>query len=252
MVVQGFLTSPQARPFDMRLDSGASLAIMGAASTGKSRLLAGLCGDGVQPAKSLNARSTPQAMVKGAIPDRAAEALSALGLWDLRRTPIGDLSSTQRMACSLLPVAVCDQGVAGIDGQLDTLDLWVLDATLDLLLGRVGLTLIAVTSRPDIAARFGQVAVLSTRGLRAWGSPEALRGDAAPYRATVKARNSDAVRHVAKRLGLTVLRDQETITVTLDRGLDEAVALCLEGYADIEAVTIRVPTLAEVVRKNGP
>lgn len=253
----GFLTSPNARPLDLSVDMGAKLAIVGPPSSGKSRLLATLKSNlqqGVtwtQPVH-VSGRSTPQGVVRSFGPDRATEALSALGLWDCRKSPISELSGSLQRMCQLLPCLAAEVGVVALDGELDWLDLWTLEAALDVLQRRTGAAIIVVTGRPDVASRMERVAVVSSRGLRAFGTPAELREEAGPMVAEIESENSPLVRAVAPSLGLTVRADEQHLRVTLDRGLDDAVRLCLAGYAAIRAVTIRTPDLAEAIKKRVP
>lgn len=238
------------------LAKGARLAILGPSPSGKSRLLhamaeAARC-DVVWPHARIGNRVHPEQALKGFSPTAKAEALTAAGLWEYRRTHAEELSPGQRTACRLLPCLAARSGLIAIDGDLDSLDLWTLTPVLEMLMAESDAALAIVTSRPDIAEAMHQILLLSARGVRAQGSPAELRRSAEPFTAVLQSESREAVRQASKALEMQVIEDGEELKVLLNGGLEDAARLALTGYGAIDVVTIRRPTLGTVLREKGP
>lgn len=252
--LESFEIAPKSRPFDLTVFEGTSLAVLGPSGCGKSRLIEALgqaCKSVTRPLETFPARATPQSLVRHLGADAATEALSLLGLWDVRRETISNLTSGKRRMSALLPVVAAQSGLVLVDGELDLVDLWLQEQLMNHLVNRPKTGLVIVTLRPDVAEYCSEIAVVNNKGLRATGTVEDLRRDMAPFEARIHSQNSQAVRHVTRGLGLQLLQDNDALHVKLDRGLDEAVKLCLKGYAAVDAVTVRIPSLKEVIRHRG-
>ncbi|HLK15522.1 MAG TPA: ATP-binding cassette domain-containing protein, partial [Fimbriimonadaceae bacterium] len=138
----------------LRLAAGQSLAVVGRANAGKSRFLSVLSrsespprgsvsvtgsvfeANGVEPGR----RVRPQSLAASSGPgssERAARALSAVALWNARKSPMFELSPGQRRAATLLRALVSEAEVVVIDGLLDELDPWTQSDVLSLLRARM-------------------------------------------------------------------------------------------------------------------
>ncbi len=254
--VDEFLTSPKARPFSISLAEGARLAILGPSPCGKTRLLQALR-DGTRespilPIERLSARVFPERALKGFSPTAKAEALTAAGLWEHRRTPVEALSPGQRLACRLLPCLAAREGLVLLDGELDHLDLWTLESVLQTMVAPSRTALAVVTSRPDVAEQMSRILLLTPRGLRLEGTPDELRSSAEPFSALIQTETTALARQACAALQLQVMEDGENLRIALDGGLEDAARLALHGYAALDAITIRRPTLGQVLRERGP
>lgn len=249
--VDSFRGHPKARELSLTLSAGSQLAIMGPVGTGKSSLLKAM-GDSVADGVAVyevspvtNLRATPQAIVKAFGAERATQAMSLLGLWEDRRTAIRELSDSKRRSCALLPIAAAMEGLLLIDEHLDALDPWRLQPLMEDLALRLGVALAAVTHRPDLAEKLGVLCVLGSRGPLFFGSVDELKTQAGPVECHVTTSNSEAVRNIAKSLGMFVKRDGNGLLIKLDQGAQEVARLCMSGYAHIESVLVVERTIEE-------
>lgn len=252
--VEGFLTAPGAVPLEISVSAGARLAVLGPSPSGKTRLLEALSASVGRDIplwngeiRGLSPRATPGSVLKRFGADAAARALVATGLWDQRSRPIRELQGGERRVCSVLEPLAAGQGVALLDEVLDRFDPWRLASLLRGFAEVPDLAVVAVTTRPDLAAHFGTLAVLGTKGLRWFGKAEDLRRRSTPATMVAETENSAAVRSVARAIGVRVLADEDQLVLQLEDGLEQAVELCLKGYAHLRAVTIRTPSLTEAL-----
>lgn len=254
VAVRGFLCSEKARPLDLDIPVGAKLAVMGPAAAGKSRLARAILDAAPKETETVLAdqpntgpRATPENIAKQFGSKAAGAAIGDLGLWDDRKKLVRSLPQSSQDACALLEGLAMPSGLLVVDRALDKLDPWRLETVLGRLLANPELTLVVITNRADIAERLGQLCVVSARGLRFMGSPRELIESIEPATIRVLAKNSEAVAMVARPLGLRITQEGPETTLKLDQGLQAAAQLALQGYGNVEAVTIRRPTLAEAL-----
>jgi ABC-type multidrug transport system ATPase subunit len=263
---EGLRLRRNAAPFDLRLTAGDAVAVVGPAGAGKTTLLQSVLGRARPQAGSVSLhgraaeaglpgfslRTSPQSIARracGKNPALAAEALTALGLWDVRRLALSQLSPGLQAACALLPLFAPEAGVLVADGALDQLGPWVLDGAIAALKERAtaGACVLAATVRPDVAEAFGDVLVLRNGELRFWGGVEELLDRSRPGEILVEAGDQGAVRAICEPLSLEVEEVPEGLRLSAAQSQEAAARLLLQGYGAVRAVVLRRPTVAEAL-----
>lgn len=255
------------------LAAGQSLAVVGRAGSGKSRFLSVLVGERAPARGEVRRHGTfaqveplapsrrvdPQALAsqpedrrsrrRGSSVERAAEVLDATGLWHLRKESLAELSHGQVAVASLLPVLGGSADALVFDGELDTLDPWVLSRVLGLLKARAkdGVCALIATNRPEIAAEADVVIVLQEQEIRFAGSPQDLIRSTTPSRLEVGTNNCPGARAVAEPFEVMVSESEGLVRFEAADGQALAARLLLEGYGDVKFVVLREPTFAEAL-----
>jgi ABC-2 type transport system ATP-binding protein len=251
----------------LRLSAGQSLAVVGRAGSGKSRFLSMLGQNDfavrgtvrrtgsisthlpVELPRRAKLQSLAATAGNGAN-DRAAQALSAVGLWPERKSPLSDLSPGLRQAAMLLPALVSRDEIIVIDGLLDTLDPWTVHQVLALLQQRLGegQTVCVATNRPDIAARMDVLVVLEKLHIRFAGSPNDLIRSAIVSRLEVHSESHAAVRALARPFEVTINQADGVTLLEAAEGQEIAAKLLLEGYGDVKFIVLTQPTIETALR----
>lgn len=252
-----------------RLASGQSLAVLGPAASGKSRLLRVLAG-AERPAtgrvelaeaptwaglEGTSRRTTPLALAKRlAGPKgmgRATEALADCGLWDARAKGLFELSPTLLAACELLPVLLAPPAPLIVDGALDRLDPWTFESVWRSVRRRLaqGSVLVAATHRSDRLHLFSSLVVLRDERVRFFGTLEDLVGAAGPMEIVVESRRSAEVRALVEPFEATLRETDRGLEVKVADGQELAAKLLLEGYGDARVVLVRRATVEEALRR---
>ncbi len=244
--------------------SGQSVAILGPAASGKTRLLNVLAGQ-ERPgqgrvhlrgrvahagSEGLSRRTKVQAIPRVSL-DVATEVLLTLGLHEVRNVSYGDLSPTQAVACELVNPLLSDAEVMLFDGQLDLLDPWT-GAMVQERLRRErakGRTVVFVTHRPDLAARADAVIVLRGNQVRFAGSMEELLRAGSPHTVTVSTEDQAGVKALVEPFEVSVRLEGDTMRLEAKEGQALAARLLLEGYGDVRYVVVRPPTFEEALRR---
>jgi ABC-type multidrug transport system ATPase subunit len=197
---------------------------------------------------------TPQSLtqrVRGAkpTPSALAEALTALGLWNVRKTPVARLSPSQRVSSQLLPFLAYPPDVLLIDGLLEELDPWAARNALELIdrLCAGGMALIAVTRQPVLAESWEGCVVLSADGAVYVGELPALRDRLREIRALVSSENHGTARALLQPFQVRVEKRDGCTWLIAPAGQEAAARLVTEGYCDVEAVAVRNPSLLEAL-----
>lgn len=256
-----FSLGPQGPTASIGLAPGQSLAVVGPAASGKTRLLKCLVGEekaaqgrvhaisrpAVASREGFSKRSTPQSIVRNAAAGTKGkflgQALIACGLWDLRQRHLEQLSSSQIAACELLSCLGLDSRLLVIDGQLDRLDPWTLSSVLDELRARLtaGAAVVAVTNRPELLIQFDCAIVLDRSGILFAGSVSDLLASGNTS-VEVESRLQPGTRALAEPLTVDV-EERSSAGVFSPRDGQAAVAsLLLEGYGDVRYVVLRQPS----------
>lgn len=253
----------QSPVLTLTLSSGQTVAIVGPAGSGKSRLLRILGGRDAPPSGEVKIettvgwptpvaekRHTPQQLARvsgpGSQASRATDALTATRLWEQRQTPVAELSPGQQLACELLPLLSHDDGLICLDGYLDHLDPWALQNTRDLLRKRLaaGAAMAIVTHRPDLVEQCDfVVAVNNGQVVHAGRVQDLLKR--APHEMEVVTERQQAVRALVKPFEIHITEQKRSMVVKAEEGQSLAAKLLLEGYGDIRYIIHRQPTLEE-------
>ncbi len=251
----------------MSVGSGQSLAVVGPSGSGKSHFLHLVGGSesakkgtvtvqgaiAFASAEGVSRRTKVQAALpRGDAEPRAprvADLLYKLGLAELRHKQVGELTSGQFAAYELLRGMAASADLLLIDGQLDLLDPWALNAAMGMLRemqGR-GATVVAATNRPDLIAQFDAVIVLQNKVVKFAGLIEDLRR-IGPKQSVEAATNRQAgVRALVEPFQVDVTQTPEGFRFEAAEGQELAARLLLEGYGDVKFVVWRTPTLEEAL-----
>jgi len=257
------------RTLSARLSAGQSLAVLGRAASGKSRLLRVLGGaerpaqgivelDGAVAVAGLNAaprRATPQLIATRAAgvggKEAAAGALGDLGLWDVRAKALSELSPGQIAACELLVPLLAQARLLVVDGQLDRLDPWTLPGAWERLQRRLaqGAAVVAATHRTDQLASFSSLVVLKAQDVRFFGSLADLLRSAKLTEIIVETDDEAGVRALVEPFEVTLRQTKHGLAMRAAEGREIAAKLLLEGYGDVKLTLVREPTPDEALRK---
>lgn len=255
-------------PISFALEPGERMAVVGPAGSGKTELLRLLgseapavrgcvwCAGEVALARlpRVPPLATPQSLVQRArgrkpSPSALTESLTALGLWECRKTPLSRLSPSQRSAAELLPFLAAPPEVLLIDGLLEELDPWAARATLQLLdrlCGR-GMTLVCATRNPAFAHGWEAILVLHRGGRAFLGTIQELQDRIREVRALVSSDAHPAARALLEPFQVRVEQKDGYTWLIASAGQETAARLLVEGYLDVQAVAVRSPTLAEAL-----
>lgn len=255
----------------LRLEPRQSMFVYGRSGAGKTRFLRSLTGS-AKPARgtaklSVEAsmagfdgaarKATPESIARRAAghggASRIAEALSALGLWDVRSAPIAELSEGQAAAAQLATPLASMAGLLVIDGQLDLLDPWTLRSVMDLLSKRVAkeASLCVATNRPEFMRWADLVVVWKDQRPQFAGSPAELARTGEPSKIEVRTLNRPSASGIAAPFSVRIEESAGGLTVRAESGHALAARLLLEGYGDVEGVSIAEPTFEDLLRGLG-
>lgn len=256
-----------ADPFSWAAAAGSSWAVMGRAGSGKSLVLETLAGR-ARPVSGSVQRSLPIAIASQDFNRRAtvqrtamdllgrddtglvAEVLTALDLWEVRRSIIDRLSPARQSAIAILPLFCPGPAILICDGWLDRLGPWALGPAMELLLPRLaqGSVLVVATDRPDIAQKLGSLVVMRELGVGFAGGWLELEHRMGQVDSIVVTGDPERIAAAADALELTakILPGGEVL-IAAAPGQDVAVRLLLEGYGAVRTVISRPPTTEELL-----
>lgn len=267
LLLEGFSLAPRGPVLTLELRPGDRYAVMGPSASGKSRLLRAVQ-EGERPAQGsltvagtvccaglgrLGRRVTPQSLARQGgrrnLADRAAQALSALGLWENRQEPVAQLSPGQTAASELLTCLMSDAELMLIDGQLDRLDPWTLGPVLDLLerVASSGRAVLAATHRADVATRLGSLLVLRDGTPSYVGSVRELLRRCRPAELDVETDDPSTAGAMAEPFAIAVHAGPDGLKVEAEDGQAVAAKLLTLGYGAVRAVVVREPSLEEAL-----
>ncbi len=247
----------------LSLNPGQSVAIVGPAASGKTRLLRFIAGQEAAPTGQIelgaragwptplkDKKQTPQQLARtGAAQGqagRASEALNATRLWESRQTPVAELSPSQQSACELLPILSHEGELICLDGYLDQLDPWTLRSLWDLLRKRMasGAAIAVVTNRPDVVEQCDLVVVVNAGQVKHAGRVLDLPRKT-DHDLEVSTENQAGVRALAAPFAIEVTHQNGAVKLKAQDGQQLAAKLLLEGYGDVRYIVHRQPTLEE-------
>jgi len=248
----------------LSLARGQSVAIVGPASSGKSRLLKYMSGQEAPPTGQVDLSSraawashvkdkkqTPQQLARSGgqhsgQASRASDALNATRLWDHRQRAVSELSPGQQHACETLSALSCDEGLICMDCHLDHLDPWTLRSVMDLLRNRMaaGCSVAVVTSRPDVVEQCDLVVVVSNGEVRHAGRVQDLH-KRSQHEIEISSERQPGVRALVAPFTIHAEHHNGKTTLQAKDGQQLAAKLLVEGYGDVKYVVHRQPTIEE-------
>jgi ABC-type multidrug transport system ATPase subunit len=249
--------------------AGSTLAVMGLAASGKSKVLR-ICAGSESPARGevirhgknvyieepeWMRRDTPISIARGLVGkgslQRVSEAISALGLWDFRQKACVSLTRSQQSAASFLPALLGGADLVCIDQAFDNVDWLVLENLWSAFqeLRRDGAVIAYATHRPDLGERADHVLVLKSESFAFSGSPETLKRTMGSTQLTVGTQNRPGVRAIADAFDVELEETSDGLRITAKEGQALAAKLISEGYGDVRYILQRAPTFAEALAR---
>lgn len=262
---------PQSAPITLKVRAGEAYALMGRAGSGKTHLLEAIKGgakltkgtvsvngDYVDSGREFLAwRLTPQGWARRLAGKHrttgSAEALTACGLWDVRKSLISHLTPSQVAACEILPLLLREGQLLLSDGGFDLIDPFVLDDALALFVERLqrGAAAVVATHRPDVAETLGNMIALGSGGKVFVGTCSELRAQAAPNKLIVTTEDGSTVRAIAEPFAIDVQETEQGLEITCPDGQELAARLLTQGYGSVRMVTIRRPSIQDALKSLG-
>lgn len=253
------------KALDFGVQAGESVAILGPAGSGKTKLLRIMAGLDA-PAHGFAEQHARVAFAGAAMPRRgrvqtlarlggpgqaarATDALTAVGLWEARQHSLSELSPGQLIACELLGPLASDAGLLAFDGQLDDLDPWALHSALALLWRRLreGAAAAIVTNRPDIAARCDFVIALKSKQPVFADSLGKLL-DGRTRTMEIVSENPRSAAALVKPFTVDAVQKGGELELKSVEGQALAAKLLTQGYGDVRLVVTRDQSLEEALR----
>lgn len=254
---------PSGPTLSLSVRSGQSIAVIGPALSGKSKLVrimaeADRPGQGAVHLRgqasaalgeSLPRRTKVQALAKGRSVQEVTELLMTLGLFEVRGETCGELSPAHAAAAELLAPWLEASEILLMDGQLDVLDPWILKRVEERMRQErsSGRSFVFATSRADLASRADGVIVLRDNQVRFAGNVEELLRSGPPHTIHVETRESGGIRALVEPFEVSVKADGEGFRMEAREGQALAARLLLEGYGDVRFVVDRPPTFEEAL-----
>jgi ABC-type multidrug transport system ATPase subunit len=207
------------------------------------------CGDPVFPR-----RATPLSLAKKALDtentQRIVVVLNALGLTDLRDVAVTKLTQSQMIACALIDSLMPEQGLAIIDGLLDLLDPWTLEAVFQVIQTdlELGKSYVLATHQPAFAERCDQLIVVRDQNMIFAGSIPQLIAETAPAQFTVDCEDQSTVAAMVEPFALNIKKSPGKIIFTTHRNQSLAAKLLTHGYGNISAISVSEPTLRDALK----
>lgn len=267
LTLDKFALAHEGELLNLELQGGDIYAIIGKSGAGKSIFLDTILGD-EKPAcgsvtiagtviaaqySSGKTRQTPFGVAKSSANKnsqrRIADALAALGLWDVKGIALGKLTQGMIVASDLLPVLLSDADLVLIDGHLDLLDPWALDGAFEEIfrLASEGTAFLVTTNRPELAERLGNIIVLQQGQVKYAGPVENLVRSVEPTEIVVEADDLSTVATMVEPFTMNVRVSGRRLVFQSEDGKEVAARLLLSGYGLVQSVVIKEPSLEEAL-----
>lgn len=267
LVLDGVALEEGRRTLSLEVLPGDTWAVMGEAASGKSRFFDVILGDS-KPDRgsfkltgrlvsagpsSVGRRATPLSVARSysGKEDSAlvVQALTALGLWEVKEEAMSRLTPSQLIATELLPCFVSDSDVALIDGHLDILDPWILESAMELIQTRAsnGASFLIATNHASIAERLGNLIVWRNSEARFAGAASELIKNSQPVELLIESDDPSTTETMVAPFAMEVRKAVGGLVVTAPDGQALAAKLLTQGYGSVKAVVIREISLAEAI-----
>ncbi|CAN5447197.1 hypothetical protein BH11ARM2_BH11ARM2_34000 [soil metagenome] len=250
----------------LTLEAGHLLAVLGPSGGGKSHFLRSLAGEerfargsyerGSGPLCAVGrvgGRTKPVSLAGqggNATPTSITDALTSVGLWDLRNEAVGKLTPSHAAAAELLPAMVEGAGLRLVDGLYEALDPWAYASALERTrwLRDAGAAFVVATNRAELAREADAILVLRSGKVVFAGTPAELLRKSQPTRLTVEADGQAGVRAIAAPFSVDIHQEGGTLRMETSEGQALAARLLLEGYGNVRSVIVQEPDIVDSLR----
>lgn len=253
------------KPFSFSIGDNQGAALFGPAGGGKTHLLdlvrgkakpyrgtVSVQGKPVESSRETFAwRSTPQSIAKRLAGRHRtsgfSDALSLLGLWEVRKDALTKLSPSQLAACAMLPLLVGPGDLLLSDGGLDALDPWVRGRCLEALAARcaMGATLLITTNQEPLALAMDQVILMSGGTVVMEGTTREILKKISPSRLLVEVDDASTVLSICEPFEVEIEELEKGWLISARDGQSLAAKLLTQGYGTVRVVKILQPSLLD-------
>lgn len=267
LVLDRLVLEEGRRSLSLEVLPGDRWAIVGPAGSGKTRLFDVLTGEAKPAAGSVlidgevavagpvagGRRLTPERVARSVAGKddsaRIVQVLTALGLWDVMNEPLARLTSSQLVATEMISGLLSNAGLVLIDGQLDVLDPWVLESTMEALRLEAdrGTAFMIATNQPELAERLGNLIVWRDSEARFAGTSRELVRNAKPVELLVETSDVTTVRTMVEPFCIEVRPTTGGLIITAPDGQALAARLLTHGYGSVKAVVVREVSFLEAL-----
>lgn len=251
----------------LELVEGDILVVAGTPSSGKSSFLKLLSGqghpvagevkvngrvgvfEGQHPRKPTQKVSLILNGLKGAKPDRVAEALYATNLWPVKDLGFHELSESQIYAFNVACGLAIESDLMVIDGHLDFLDDYCIESVWSAIYARLkrGAALALATNRLQFVHEADIVIVMQAQQVRFSGTVKELLRMAPPQQLAVRTENRKGVRALCDPFEVVVRETDEGVMLHTTQGQRVAANLLAAGYNDVQMIVQKAPTPADAI-----
>ncbi|MBS1724618.1 MAG: hypothetical protein JSS66_16875 [Armatimonadetes bacterium] len=267
--LENLVLAAGGRALSLELFAGEGYAVMGPSGSAKQGLINAVC-EREKPAsgaigrqaqvvaaleRDYSRRDTPQSLAKkysrrvsGA---KMTDVLTALGLWEMRQAPTMTMEPALAAACDLIPLLLDDSPIGVIDGQLDALDPWAREATLDVMEAdlKAGRAFLVKTNLTTIAARLGNLVVFRGDSPVFAGPVATLLRSVARTEVWIETDDPTTVSTMVEPFTVSVRILEGGVLIEADKGQEIAARLLTIGYGKVKSLVIKEPTVADALRQ---
>jgi ABC-type multidrug transport system ATPase subunit len=209
---------------------------------------------GIPTEAEFSRRDRPQSIAKSVSKDsdpRAiTEALTNLGLWDVRQSTIARLSGAQQSAVRLLEPLLNGSEILVIDQSADLFDPWITNSFSRYLRSRLAsnLTVVFATNRADFLKMADQLIVLNEEQIAFCGTEVEIRRRYGSTEIVVETTDQQDLRAIVSPFEVKMEPREDGLHLSATEGQSLAARLMLEGYGDVRCIVEREITFEEALR----
>jgi ABC-type multidrug transport system ATPase subunit len=262
--------STTGKTLSLQIEGGQLLVVLGPNGAGRADFLRVATGKSRPPTGTVNIHGTtylaevegiprrtrpinvvrPRPAVKGQ--EVATRWFVGLGLWDSRQKMASELTRSERASLDILAALASDANIIGLDRQLDLLDPWTLDTTLELIQSRQreGTAWIVVTNQPALARLADMLIVLRNREVAFAGTQTDLLRLGPRHLLTVATENQAGVRSIVEPFEVSLENIPEGVRMSTADGQSASAKLLQVGYGDVKFIINQPPRLEDALLRT--